>query len=99
VGALLVTDRRVLLGGTGENREWTFRNLLTVHHDPDAPWTALTVSDRPAVSGFFYGHAAVPLVRFRLGLALAVYTGTVGRLRAELQAALTGHLETKPPFP
>jgi len=101
VGTLLVTDRRAVLHGRarGEAHEWPFRDLLGVHHEPDAPWTALVVADRPAVSGFFYGHADVDLVRFRLSLALAVYGGTVGRLRADLQARLAEHLATRPPPP
>lgn len=86
VGGLVVTDRRAVLQGADRDHEWLFRNLSAVHHDPEAPWTALEVSDRPETSGFFYGHADVPLVRFRLMLAIAVYGGTVGRLRAELRA-------------
>lgn len=99
VGTLVVTDRRAVLDGSLERREWPFRNICAVHHDPDSPWSALVVSGRPETSGFFYGHADVPLVRFRLMLALAVYGGAVSRLRAELERALTGHLERKPPFP
>ena len=101
VGTLLVTNRRAVLHGEadGEAHEWLFRHLVGVHHEPDAPWTALVVSDRPLVSGFFYGHADVDLVRFRLSLALAVYEGTVGRLRAELQGRLARHLATRPPPP
>ncbi|HEV7536804.1 MAG TPA: hypothetical protein VGP90_14280, partial [Acidimicrobiia bacterium] len=56
-------------------------------------------TDRPTVSGFFYGHADVDLVRFRLGLALAVYGGTAARLRAELQRRLADHLAARPPEP
>lgn len=99
VGALVVTDRRVHVGGCLDDHEWRFRDLSAVHHDPDAPWTALVTADRPGISGVFYGHADVPLVRFRLMLALAVHTGTVGRLRAELEAELTDHTTRKPPFP
>jgi hypothetical protein len=99
VGGLVITDRRAVLHGLEADHEWLFRNLAAVHHDPDSPWTALPVSDRSSVSGFLYGHADVHLVRFRLSLALAVYTGTVGRLRAELLAELARHVDTKPPFP
>lgn len=99
VGGLVITDRRAVLLGREREHEWLFRNLLAVHHDPDAPWTALPVSNEPTVSGFLYGHADVAFVRFRFTLALAVSTGTVGRLRAELQESLRLHLDGKPPFP
>jgi hypothetical protein len=99
VGALVVTDRRAVLRSGAQDREWLFRNLSGVHHDPDAPWTALEVSDRQEVSGFLYGHADVPLVRFRLMLAIAVHTGTVGRLRAELESELSRHAGRRPPSP
>ena len=99
VGDLVVTDRRALLHGSHEDHEWSFSEVTAVHHDPDGPWTALEIPDGAGPSGFFYGHADVALVRFRLGLALAVYGGSVARLRHDLEAALTRHLEAKPPFP
>ena len=99
VGSLVITDRRTVLCGAAEQREWLFGNLVAVHHDPDAPWTALSVSDRATNSGFFYGHADVPLVRFRLMLALAVHTGTMPGLRSELETALAEHLGRRPPPP
>jgi hypothetical protein len=104
VGALVITDRRAVLHNADTDagqpdHEWLFRYVVAVHHEPDAPWTALEVTDRRDASGFFYGHADVHLVRFRLGLALAVHSGTVPRLRAELESAFSHHLATKPPFP
>jgi hypothetical protein len=101
VGTLWVTQHRAVLYGRagGEPHEWLFANVTALHHEPDAPWTALVVSDRPAVSGIFYGHADVDLVRFRLSLALAVDRGTVGELRAELQRRLRDHRATRPPAP
>ena len=99
VGDLLVTDRRALLCGTAGRREWPFADLVALYHDPDAPWSALSVRGQAVVSGVFYGHADVYRVRFRLMLALAVNTGTVGRLRRELKAALTEHLARRPPLP
>jgi hypothetical protein len=99
VGTLVVTDRRAVLDGSLERREWPFRSISAVHHDPDSPWSAVVVSERPEPSGFFYGHTDVPLVRFRLTLALALYCGAVTGLRAELERALAEHLGKKPPFP
>jgi hypothetical protein len=99
VGDLLITDQRALLRGTLEHHEWLFGNLLAVHHDPGAPWTGLQLSNRETDSGFLYGHADVNHVRFRLMLALAVHTGTVARLRRELEAALAEHLVRQPPAP
>lgn len=99
VGGLVITDRRAVLCGAAEQREWLFRNLVAVYHEPDAPWTALSVSDQANTSGFFYGHADVTLVRFRLMLALAVHTGTMAGLRTELETALAEHLGRRPPPP
>lgn len=99
VGGLVVTDRRAVLCGVAEQHEWLFGNLVAMHHDPDAPWTALSVSDRATPSGFSYGHADVPLVRFRLMLAVAVHTGTLAGLRTELEVALARHLGQRPPPP
>lgn len=99
VGGLVVTDRRVIVSGGLRHHEWPFPTLAALHHDPDAPWTALVMSDRPEVTGVFYGHADVPFVRFRLMLALAVHTGSVGRLRMELEAELRRHLDRQPPRP
>ena len=98
IGALLITDRRVLLCGAAEQREWSFSTLRAVHHDPDQPWTALQ-SDQPTVSGVLYGHADRDFVRFRMMLALAVHTRTVTRLRAALEASLAAHLAGRPPPP
>ena len=99
VGGLVVTDRRVVLCGTAEQREWLFANVVAVHHDPDAPWTARCVSDPATISGFSYGHADVPLVRFRLMLVMAVHAGSLTELRGELEAAIARHLGERPPLP
>ncbi|HEV7861335.1 MAG TPA: hypothetical protein VGR20_01505 [Acidimicrobiia bacterium] len=99
VGRLTITSRRVVLAGLWERREWPFSNLVAVHHDPDAPWTALPLSSQERVSGFLYPAGEVHLVRFRLMLALAVHTGTVGQLRIQLQTALDEHSAQQPPLP
>ena len=59
--------------GPEEPHEWPFGDLAAVHHDPEAPWTALEMSDRIAAIATVAGPMgtegcsptrAVPVIHF-----------------------------------
>jgi hypothetical protein len=98
-GTAVVTDRRVAFAGTQQAREWLWSKCLGVHHQPDAPWTAIAVSNRQKTSGLFYGDDAAPTVRFRIDLAFAVATGEADDLAAELDDERARHTALRPGSP
>jgi hypothetical protein len=98
-GTAVVTDRRVAFAGAKQAREWLWSKCLGVQHQPDAPWTAIAVSNRQKTSGLLYDDAAAPTVRFRLDLAFAVATGEVDDLAAELDDERTHHAALRPGSP
>jgi hypothetical protein len=95
-GTAIVTDRRVAFAGAKQAREWQWSKCLGVQHQPEAPWTAIAVSNRQKTSGILYGEAAGEMVRFRLDLAYAVATGEIDDLAAELDAERAEHRSHQP---
>jgi hypothetical protein len=95
-GTAVVTDRRVAFAGAKQAREWLWSKCLGVQHQPDAPWTAIAVSNRQKTSGIFYDDEAAPTIRFRLDLAFAVATGEVDDLVAELDHERAQHAARRP---
>jgi hypothetical protein len=98
-GTAVVTDRRVAFAGAKQAREWLWSKCLGIEHQPDAPWTAIAVSNRQRTSGIFYGEEAAPTVRFRIDLAFAVATGEDDDLAAELDAERAQHAARRPGSP
>jgi len=74
--------------GATSTREWQWSKLVGITHATDAPWTAISVSNRQKTSGVLYDTAHEDELRFRLDLAIATATGT----RAELVAQIEGEL-------
>jgi hypothetical protein len=90
VGTFTVTGLRATFMGAKQTREWAWAKLIGVAHQPDAPWTALAVSNRQRTSGVGYDEAHAGLIRFWIDLAVAHGTGTldtfIGHLESELAA-------------
>jgi len=97
-GVAVITDHRVVFTGPKQNREWAWTKVVSVHHDPDAPWTAIAVSNRQKVSGLGYDVDHAEDFRFRVDLALAVANDTADHLIRELEQEL-GPLRLPPPDP
>jgi hypothetical protein len=98
-GTAVITDKRVAFAGAKQAREWAWAKCLGVQHQPDAPWTAISVSNRQKTSGILYGDDASGDVRFRLDLAYAVATGEADDLAAELEAERAEHARHRPGSP
>lgn len=98
-GSFTVTNRRAVFQGSKDTREWDFRKLIGVTHDPVLPWTSLQVSNRQKVSGVLYDEESATNVRFRLTLALAHFQDQVPQLIEDLQQQRETHARLRPKPP
>jgi hypothetical protein len=91
IGSFSVTTKRAVFVGPKHTREWSWGKLLGVTHAVDAPWTAISVSNRQKTSGVLYGDEHEDIVRFNIDLAVAIATeqrdNFVTELEEELAAA------------
>jgi hypothetical protein len=91
VGTFTVTTKRAVFAGPKHTREWAWSKLLGVTHAVDAPWTAISVSNRQKTSGVLYDEEHDDLVRFNIDLAVAIASeqrdSFVQELEEELAAA------------
>jgi Protein of unknown function (DUF2510) len=95
-GTVLVSNQRAVFAGSKATREWLFPKLIGFHHDEQRPWTALQVSNRQKVSGFMYTEETEILVRFRLELALAEYSGSRATFAASIDEQLAALVAAEP---
>jgi len=95
-GTVLISDQRVVFAGSKQSREWLYPKLIGFHHDDKLPWTALQVSNRQKVSGILYTEDTETLVRFRLELALAQYSGTRAVFAASIDRQLADLMAIEP---
>ncbi len=98
-GTVTVTNQRVVFQGMKQTREWAYAKMIGVQHDPNLPWTAIQVSNRQKTSGFLYDETNTALIRFRLALAMAHFTGNIDQLVAEMDGDLAEHRAEMPPYP
>jgi hypothetical protein len=95
-GTVLISDQRVVFAGSKHTREWLYPKLIGFHHDEQAPWTALQVSNRQKVSGILYTEATETMVRFRLELALAQYNSTRSAFAASIDEQVAALMAAEP---
>jgi hypothetical protein len=74
--------------GSKQTREWAWAKLIGVAHQPDAPWTAIAVSNRQKTSGVGYDNEHSGLIRFWIDLAVARATDTKAAFVATIEAEL-----------
>ncbi|MGC5020342.1 hypothetical protein [Micromonospora sp. DT47] len=98
-GTAVVTDRRLILLGREDHREWPYVRVSDLAHHPAAPITLLhTIGGRP-LAGLRVPLAAA--TRFRLRLTMA-YAGFIGQRRlvlARLDEAVAANRRSRPPLP
>lgn len=99
VGTVTVTNQRVVFQGSKQAREWSYSKLIGIQHDPQRPWTAIQVSNRQKVSGFFYDDEHTAEVRFRLALGVALFNDATDELAASLERELREHGAARPAPP
>ncbi|OKI46830.1 hypothetical protein A6A27_36860 [Micromonospora sp. CB01531] len=98
-GTAVVTDRRVILLGRKDDREWAFPLLSGLAHYPTVPITLLHTADGRPLAGL-----RVPVddaARFRLRLTIA-YADAIGRrptVLARLDRAVAANRRSVPPLP
>lgn len=99
-GQAVITDQRVIFGGTKASREWAYTKLIGYSHADDGSWTAIQVSNRQKTSGIGYGTEHGDLFRFRLELAIATWRGS-GRdtLIDDLRSQIGEHEASRPVEP
>ncbi|MEI7591870.1 MAG: DUF2510 domain-containing protein [Actinomycetes bacterium] len=71
IGNFTVTDQRAVFAGAKQTREWSWAKLVSVQHQTDSTWTAISVSNRQKTSGVMYGALHAELIRFWIDLAVA----------------------------
>ena len=79
-GTTVVTNQRVVFQGAGKTREWLFSKLIDVDHSTGTGSSMLHVSNRQNASGLVYGDEAADDVRFRLDVALAMYSSDIDEI-------------------
>ena len=95
-GTVTITNQRVVFQGAKQAREWAFAKMLGYEHDSHEPYTVVQVSNRQKVSGFLYDDANTALIRFRLGLATAMFNGSTAAFAADLERQVAEHDAAKP---
>jgi len=95
-GSFTITTTRAAFVGAKQTREWLWSKLVAVAHQPDAPWTAMAVSNRQKTSGVGYDVEHAGLIQFWIDLAVARATGTSEAFIAGLEAELASLGETLP---
>jgi hypothetical protein len=88
MGVVVITDQRAVFMGSMQTREWSWAKLIGVTHAADAPWTAISVSNRQKTSGFAYDNQHSDDLRFRLDLAISRALGTTDELIAQIEGEL-----------
>lgn len=84
-GTVTITDHRIVFEGSKQTREWAFTKLLGYEHDEHQPSTLIHVSNRQKTSGILYDDAHTALVRFRIGLGVAMFTGKAADFAADIE--------------
>ena len=87
-GVVVITNQRAAFMGEKQTREWSWAKLIGVTHAADAPWTAISVSNRQKTSGFAYDHEHSDDIRFRLDLAISRALGTTDELVEQIEGEL-----------
>jgi hypothetical protein len=87
-GEFTLTNLRAVFVGAKQTREWAWAKLISVQHQPNAPWTAIAVSNRQKTSGIAYDAEHADLIRFWLDLAVARATDTADELIATIRAEI-----------
>jgi hypothetical protein len=87
-GVVVITNQRAVFMGSKQTREWLWAKLIGVIHSSDAPWTAISVSNREKTSGFLYDDEHSDDIRFRLDLAISRALGTTDELVAQIEGEL-----------
>ncbi|MEX0984925.1 MAG: hypothetical protein WD096_07720 [Actinomycetota bacterium] len=85
-GTAVVTNQRVVFQGMGKTREWLFTKLIGIDHASEGGSSIIHVSNRQNASGLAYGEAVANEVRFRLDVALALFSSDLDDLIAELKS-------------
>jgi hypothetical protein len=96
VGTAVVTSRRLLFVGPGRNREWSYRNVTGLTHDPTAPLTLIQVTNRQIGSGVFLDPSVAPSFRFHLHLSMVDARGERAAFVAALDRLIGEHQYRKP---
>jgi hypothetical protein len=99
-GVIVITNQRAVFMGSKQTREWLWPKLIGLTHASDAPWTAISVSNRQKTSGFAYDKEHSDDIRFRLDLAISRALGTTDELVAHIEgelAALPAPQPAQPP--
>ncbi|MFL6136555.1 MAG: hypothetical protein ACJ74O_02000 [Frankiaceae bacterium] len=98
-GAVTITNRRVILQGSRNSREWAFSKMLGVQHDASRPFTLMHVSNRQKVSGLLYDASQATAFRFYVSLALADFQDSREAFLAQLRDEQQQHERIKPAEP
>ncbi|WP_091339139.1 hypothetical protein [Micromonospora rhizosphaerae] len=97
-GIAVVTDRRLLLLGRKDDREWTYAELSGLAHDGSVPITLLYTHDGE-VAGLRVPLGSAARFRLRLTLAYADATGQRGAVLARLDEAVAANRQSRPAAP
>jgi hypothetical protein len=99
IGALYVTNKRVIFQGHNQTRECDFTKLIGFQHDDANGSTTFSVSNRQKPVTVHYGPQLSGALDFRLDLALAHFRGTTDKLVAQLESDLARIDATRPAAP
>ncbi len=99
IGAVSVTNQRVIFHGSRHNREWAFAKLVGLAHDIPTSSTLMSVTNRKYVSGLLFEPGASVGFRFNLALGLADATGDRAGFVAHLERLLVQHASLLPSPP
>ncbi|WP_433531658.1 hypothetical protein ACQPYA_06095 [Micromonospora sp. CA-263727] len=98
-GMAVITNRRlVLLGGRGR-RDWAYRRMTGLAHDPHAPVTLVQVLDRRRTTGVLLRADAAADFRFVLTLAFADAIEQRHSVVAQLDELIAEHARLRPTRP
>ncbi|WP_091339165.1 hypothetical protein [Micromonospora rhizosphaerae] len=99
VGTAVITDRRVILLGREEDREWAFPLLSGLAHYPTAAITLLHTVDGRPLAGLRVPLDDAARFRLRLTMAYADFIGQRPLVLARLDAAVAANRRSRPPVP
>jgi hypothetical protein len=98
-GTMVITDQRVVFLGSKYTREWAYSKMLGVQHDDALGATYMQVSNRQKASGIAHGAGAADDMKFRLGLALAVFADERDDFVADLEEQVAALRRERPALP